>query len=230
MGTVIATIRLPEELLESIKAREDNPSEGIRKTLMKAYMETPEEKKDLVEAVVDRATRAAVAKVDGFVLPVGDVICRDTNPQSQLWWCPEERLAKVSELAKPWVDNGFGFHVGKSGRGSWYVPEVIEEPEQERRRNGRFSPSCRMMDAYVGDKLVWLEVVDPAKALKFMDAHTDIPCAVRCDIHKYSSDITYKEAFDRANNLFIYYAINGRVKRLSSDPLTRTEFCEMYDV
>ena len=234
MGESIkVTIRLPEDLLESIKAREDSPSEGIRKVLTREYMDLPEHNKQsdsLVSAVVSRATREAIARVDGFTLPVGDVICRDTNPQTQLWWCPEERLAQVKALADVWETGGFKFVVGKVGNGTWYVPEVIEEPEQERRKNGRFSPSCRGMEAHVGDKLIWLEIRDPAKALTFMDTHTDIPCAVRCDVHKYSDDVTYKEAFEKANELFIYYANNGRNRRRDSDPMTQSEFCEMYDV
>jgi len=151
---------------------------------------------------------------DDIRFPIGDVICYGVNPQTQLWWCPENKIKVVEERAKDWVENGFEFKIGQQGCGTWYMPEVIEELEQERGKNKRFGPSCKMVEAELGDKMVWLEITDALRALNFMKKRADIPCAVRCDVHKYSEDVEYAEAFDTANEFFIYYWHHGRNKRI----------------
>jgi hypothetical protein len=225
MGNIAISLKLPEELFNRIKAEEENMSEGIRDTLTRAYMTRA---KETVEIDFGES-KSGITRAD-FLFPVGDVICASTNPQTQLWWCPDERLLQLREKAKIWTENGFKFYVGKKGGGTWDLPDMIEEPEQERRVNGRFCVSCHGVGAKIGDRLVWLEIHDTAAALKFMEYHTDIPCAVRCDIHKYSTDVEYKEAFDRANELFIYYWENNRPKRLESKALSESDVAEMLDL
>lgn len=231
MADIKVSIRMPEELLEVIRMKELKPSEAIRDALADKYLGTKtDETEARLEEAVAKAKAGRMEVYDEFKIPVGDVICFNTSPQTQLWWCPDNKMAQVKELARVWEENGFKLCVGKTGRGTWYSPEVIEEEEQERKRNGRFSPSCHMISAYVGDRLVWLEVTRSDKALAFMVSHTEIPCAVRCDIHKYSSDMEYKEAFDKANELFIYYWANDRPKRVSSVAPTESDLCEIFDV
>lgn len=231
MSDNVITIRVDDELFEKIKARGGSVSEEVRNTLLSAYGLDKRDERD--KARIDRIISEAKSGVvtsgdDKFLIPVGDVICKDTKPQTQLWWCPVERLAYLKELCAPW--KGFMLHIGKDGGGTWYQPEVIEDSEQERRRGGRFCRSCRGVSALESDRLVWLEITRPDVAIAYMSEHTDIPCAVRCDVHKYSEDTMYKEAFDTANELFIYYAVNNRPMRLKSAPLSTSDIDKMYDL
>jgi len=212
MGDVKVSVRIKEDLLEKIKKSGEKVSDVLREELEKRYKrvitKSKDEPIDTHMKETEKIVRNIPTRVD-FMFPVGDVICVDINPQTQLWWCPEEWLAQVYEKSKVWEKNGFKLMIGQAGRGTWYMPEVIEEEIQERKISGRFSPSCKMVEARVGDKLVWLEITNPAAALEFMVNNTGIPCAVRCDLHKYSEDKEYAEAFNIANELFIYYWKHG---------------------
>lgn len=217
------SLRIEQDVLDIIRDREDSASEAIRKVLRKTYF--PE------SVIDDLDTTDYGIKEIGFRLPVGDVICYNTGfDQTQLWWCPKDRLLDLSELAKPWTENGFSYHVGSETGGTWYSPEVILDGKQERGRNKQFSPGCKGQTAHVGDRLIWLEIRDAGKALDFMDRNTNIPCAVRCDIHRYSEDLTYKDAFDRSQELFIYYWANGRSMRTSTSPLSKSDVIRMFDL
>lgn len=228
MEDVRVNIRISEKLVEAIRASGDVVSEVLRAALEEHYLKEEEKPGLPMDKVIKKVMTTAV--YGGFRLPVGDVICYGTNPQTQLWWCPTDRLAYVKELCGEWESSGgFKFHVGQEDRGSWYMPEVIEDVKQERGRNKQFAPSCRMVEAHVGDRMVWLTIENPSKALDFMRVHTDIPCALRCDIHRYA-DKDYKAAFDMANELFIHYWNTGRPKRLSSAPLADEDIYAMYDV
>ena len=177
------------------------------------------------------AVKGAVVPEGGdrrFRVPVGDVLCRDTSPYAQIWWCPPDKITHIMDLAKPFTEDGaFGFFTGVDGGGTWYMPETIEEKDQERRRGGRFCVSCDMIPAYVGDRMVWLEILDPIKAERVLNKTTAIPCAVRCDAVRYSTDKLYARAFDLANEAFIYYCVNGKTKQLKTDTATLEEIFDL---
>lgn len=225
MGDVKVSLRLDSELIDLIKTRDGNISEAIRATLNAEY-------NGVVEQQTQKATKEVKSTVskEAHFFPVGDVICADTDPQSQLWWCPKNRMNELSKRCKEWTENGFLLKFGQKGRGTWESPEVIEDVEQERKQGGRYSPSCRGNNALLGDCLVWLEISDSDKALDFMQKHSDIPCAVRCDVHKYMSDETYREVFEHSNKLFIHYCVHGYPLRLKSEPLSKSEWAKMYDL
>lgn len=228
MSEVKISVRVESDLVDTIRARGDNVSEVIRALITREY--GPSEVDEIIKKAGEE-TRVVEKTRGDFNYPVGDVICGMTNPQTQLWWCPQERLKQLTDKCKDWEESGgFLFRVGKEGLGSWFIPEVIESEAQERRQNGRFSPSCKGMNANVGDRLVWLEIKDPSKALEYMDKNTDIPCAVRCDVHKYSESKTYREAFNTANDLFVHYYLNGRPKKTSTGTISKSELDEMYDL
>lgn len=213
-----------EEILDSLTDKK-NVSSIVKDALHKHLLDQPIlSKEDRL-----RIERKSTPKKDNFRLPVGDVICFSTNPTSRLWWCAVEKVDYVRELASVWVENGFKFCVGVEGGGNWHLPEVIEEERQERKVNGWFCRSCKGVSAYVGDRMVWLEIVDAAKAISFMYKYTQIPCALRCDVYKYTYDLGYATAFDRANNLFIHYHLNGSPLRLD-DTLSELDLVSMLDL
>lgn len=208
----------------------ENVSELIRRAINKAYKGELDAKK--VGGIV--ATKLPERlPVGGLIVPVGDVICAGTGyEQTQLWWVERDKIPRVRALAKDWVElGGFKFCVGVRGGGGWYLPEVIEDEKQERRRNGQFCISTRGAEARVGDTMVWLEIDEPDEALRFMRERTDIPCAVRCDANRYGVDKGYTAAFDRANALFIHYYVNGRPRRAdTTTTISDEDVGIMFDV
>lgn len=236
------TLRLPPDLFYKLKkladAGDTAVSDLINKVLIDQYREGTPTMSPVVEKTVRREEIPDDLTFDDdvFIMPVGDVIGVANGQQTQLWWVSDTHSEYVKDCAKEWELNGFRLRFGEysvdgdSTSGTWYCPDVIEEPEQERRKNGRFAPSTRGVAAHVGDKLVWLEITDADKALEFMRHQSDIPCAIRCDIHKYTSDTTYQAAVDKANELFITYYTTGRPKKVDSLPLTEAELEDMFDV
>lgn len=177
-------------------------------------------------------------KSDTFVIPVGDVIMgglKDNEGEScavtQLWWINAERLPEVKALCDVWIKHGFSLRVGSSGEGSKDCPYIIAEEEQQRGHNMAYAASSRGVGAYVGDVLIWLDLVNPDKAYDYMLKHSDIPVAVQCDIHRYSSDDRYKQVFDIANGYFQYYFLYKKPKDLRSKLLSEKDVLERtYDV
>lgn len=227
MGDKVFSVRLPEDLYEELRATGsvNGAIKDIVETHLRGGAKTPETRLEEARKRVD----SLKTRLD-FRVPVGEVICWTTNPQTSPWWCPEERLPYMKELSKDWEDNGFKMCVGVKGGGTWYMPEVIEEPAQERRRNGRFSVSCKMVGAYVGDRMIWLEITDAKKALAFMRKRTDVPMALRADGHKYGVDKTYTAAFDLANGLFVDYWRDGRPRTAEGESFTEGDYITMYDL
>ena len=222
MAGKLISVRVTDEMFEKL-SKEGSGSEIIRQALDKHYniaKDEAEKKAELVKITARKGTRA-------LTLPVGDVLMRGMpGERTELWWCAEEHLDKIKSIAERF--DGCELKVGQLGRGTEYMPEVIQEEWQERKRNGCFTPSCRMDEALIGDSLVWLEVVDSKKAMKSFSTYTDIPCPVRIDVIKYSLDARYKEACDRGNWLFRYYYVNKRA--LNMDASTHKdnalkEFC-----
>lgn len=231
------SIRLSKELLNALQERTEkgqSVSDLIRQTLIDSIAKKPESnaiptEASFTEKAITIAKPTTPTRSD-FIIPVGDVICRDTNPQTQLWWCPVEWLRHVERLCAEWVKNGFELHYGTKGCGSALVPEIIETESQERKQNGCYCRSTRGVEARIGDVLIWLEINDASKARAYMAVNTAIPVAVRCDVHKYMSDNEYRDAFDMSNSYFITYFVNKRPKALKTSGLTHEDFCEMYDV
>jgi hypothetical protein len=232
-------MRMDVEVLEELRAKGVNVSDYIRDSVTKRLED--EKRESLVETLPltpmtgkmpDRPILDDVPRVKPerkFELPVGDVICAGTDhEQVRLWWCPPSKTHEVVDIAK-FLD-GFQLHMGEEGKGSWYMPEVIETEEQERVHNGNFCVSCHMIPAYKDDRMVWLTVNDPAKALKTMDSRTDIPCPVRIDVHKYSEDDTYKEACDKANELFAFWWKFGKPKATKYTKIDDIPIEDRYDV
>src|SRR5574343_1149256 len=110
--------------------------------------------------------------------------------QSQLWWCPVEDLDELESICRGW--EGFKLCVGTTGHGTSDMPEVIEYEWQERRHGSQFTGSTKGQEALVTDVLVWLEITDTDKAYNYLQEHSDIPVAVRCDMYRYSTDERYK--------------------------------------
>lgn len=164
-----------------------------------------------------------------FEMPVGDVICAGTeHEQVRLWWMPMTKLHEITDIVKEL--DGFRLKIGEEGKGSWYMPEVIEEDEQERIANGAFCVSCHMIPAYKGDRMVWLEILDPEAALETMRERTDIPCPVRVDVHKYTDRPEYAECCDKANALFTYWWKTGHPKYSRKTRIEDIPITELYDV
>ena len=230
MADVKVSIRINEEVYEILK-ESGNVSGRVNELLEKQLgVESREAKESArVEEIRRRVEGVVGGRID-FRLPVGEVICWSTNPQTSPWWCPEDKLTYMKELSKDWESHGFKMCVGVRGGGTWFMPEVIEETAQERRKNGRFSVSARMVGAYLGDRMIWLEITEPRKALDFMRTRTDIPMVVRADGHKYGVDKTYTAAFDTANELFIHYWVNERPKTAETDVATESDFVTLYDL
>lgn len=176
-------------------------------------------------------------RTDTFVIPVGDVLCYGvTNKEGEsyavtkLWWINEEHKPQIEELCEPWIANGFELYYGVTGGGSKDCPAVIEDEEQQRGINMPYCMSSREVGAYVGDTLIWLELVNPDKAYDYMLKHSNIPVAVQCDIVRYNSDERYRQVFDIANAYFQYYYVNRKPKDIKKSKLTEKDMLEaMYD-
>jgi hypothetical protein len=149
--------------------------------------------------------------------------------QSQLWWVDETTIKELVSVVKDWEDNGFKFWVG-NGVGTRDIPEKIEYEWQERRQGNRWTTSTRGDEALIGYRLVWFEIVDAEKAFTYMQSHTDIPVAVKCDIYDYSSNDRYRQVFDYANDLFIYYLHYGRPKDAGGIVDEKTLLENLYDL
>jgi hypothetical protein len=186
-----------------------------------------------------------------FIIPVGDVIMADVyitenndypkyrySPhkeytciaESRLWWCPEDKLDQVKMCAEKYTKNGFSFHVGRKGQGTYEFPEVIEYEDQERCVGSQWSVSTRGIEARMGDRLVWLDIEDTEKAYDFLKDNSDIPCAVRIDMERYTDDDRYAQVIDIANNYFIYYYTNDTPKPLIDIPSGKDYIRDMYDI
>lgn len=198
----------------TLKEKADQLEKGIR---MPTSVEVREGKAapDTPISPPVRSKGRTYYKEDAFMIPVGNVIMKDTCPTSKLWWCPPERIDNVKAQAQVFIENGFTFHVGEEGNGTFYEPEVIEQESQRRGHGMPYSPSGKLIPALIGDKMVWLEIQDVEKAYNILQKRSDVPCAIRCDVIKYSYDNRYKEVFDIANDYFIHYWLYNKPKKLN---------------
>ena len=227
------------------------PAELIARLVEEGYRRVKDERDITLREVPEEPEKTTATKpkistgkrgpYDKFMIPIGDtvnVVKPGTGPQygttpecmwrSGVWWCPESKVDLVTSLAKDWVENGFSLEWGKEGKGTHYEPEVIEYKDQERGKRLPKASSRKGVPAYVGDRMVWLEIVDPTMALEFMKTRSDIPTAIRYDAIRYQEDTLYKTAVDKANDYFITYYEDGKPTRLSktdSDLIS-----ELYDV
>lgn len=173
-----------------------------------------------------------------LILPVGDVIMYgiknlDGNEMgtSQLWWLDEAHKDAFEKACEPWVRNGLVLCYGESGRGGVLMPEVIEYEHQQRGPGMAYSPSSRGVPAYIGARMVWFEIRDTEKLYKYLQKHSDIPCALRCDMLRYSKDERYREVFDICNKYFQYYYVNKSPLNLTKTTKSEKERLEeMYDL
>ena len=79
--------------------------------------------------------------------------------------------------------------------------------------------------------MVWFEIRDTEKVYKYLQKHSDIPCALRCDMLKYSKDERYREVFDKCNKYFQYYYVNKSPLNLTKTTKSEKERLEeMYDL
>ena len=183
-----------------------------------------------------------------YSLPVGDVIMygvyfnKDKTPQyvyqptpeykhiaeSQTWWTPEDNVEKIKEIAKDF--DGFELHVGKPGRGTREVPEVIDDDLQERRQGNMWTVSTKGVQALIGDVMVWLEITDVFKAKATLNRRTDIPCALRADMILYNSDKDYREVFDKANDYFMFYHQNNKPMTIGHKVDEKDILKKLYDI
>lgn len=127
---------------------------------------------------------------------------------SEPWWVDEDLISELIGVAYPYTSSGFKLCCGdREGVTEGDTkPGVILYDHQERGgRMGHYGQSSRMEKAVVGDVLVWLEIEDTEKAYKVLMERSDIPCAVVCDMHKYSFDDRYKQVFDIADRYFIHF-------------------------
>ncbi len=147
--------------------------------------------------------------------------------QSQLWWVSEEDIPELLGVCSKWTSNGFKLCIGETDKGTKDLPEVIKYEWQERRHGNKWTVSTHGDEALAGYKLVWLELTDTEKAYEYMREHTDIPVAVKCDINDYAGNDRYRQVFDIANGLFIYYYVKGRPKDI--DVLTLRDE-DIYDI
>lgn len=232
------TTRLPNDMIEKLSL-ESSASAVIRTALEEYYHRQGEEKVAKAVAIPSEVYKEDLVdskeKYPAFKIPVGDTICWDTKwAKSQLWWCPPNKIELVRDLCKPFTDcGGFTFHVGQDNCGSWYMPEVIMELRQERKRNGGFHVGCQMTPAYLGDRMVWLEIADIERAKEILAERSDIPCAVRCDIHKYSDDDNYKTVYELVNEYYMYYDRQHKPKRINKVGVTSMspeDIAFIYDV
>ena len=173
-----------------------------------------------------------------LILPVGDVIMygiSDLNGNemgtSQLWWLDEAHKDDFEKACEPWVRNGLTLCYGESGRGSVLMPEVIEYEHQQRGPGMAYSASSRGVPANIGARMVWFEIRDTEKLYKYLQKHSDIPCALRCDMLKYSKDERYREVFDKCNKYFQHYYVNKSPLNLTKTTKSEKEYLEeMYDL
>lgn len=173
-----------------------------------------------------------------LILPVGDVIMYGIKNldgtemgTSQLWWLDEAHKDAFEKACEPWIRNGLALCYGESGRGGEFMPEVIEYEYQQRGPGMAYSPSSRGVPAYIGARMVWFEIRDTEKLYKYLQKHSDIPCALRCDIVKYSKDERYREVFDICNKYFQYYYVNKSPLNLTKTTKSEKERLEeMYDL
>lgn len=175
-----------------------------------------------------------------LILPVGDVIMygiSDLNGNemgtSQLWWLDEAHKDAFEKACEPWVRNGLTLCYGESGRGGEFMPEVIEYEHQQRGPGMAYSPSSRGVPANIGARMVWFEIRDTEKVYKYLQKHSDIPCALRCDMLKYSRDERYREVFDKCNKYFQHYYVNKSPLNLNLTKTTKSEkeyLEDMYDL
>ena len=173
-----------------------------------------------------------------LILPVGDVIMYGIKNldgtemgTSQLWWLDEAHKDAFEKACEPWVRNGLALCYGESGRGGVSMPEVIEYEHQQRGPGMAYSASSRGVPAYIGARMVWFEIRDTEKLYKYLQKHSDIPCALRCDMLRYSKDERYREVFDICNKYFQYYYVNKSPLNLTKTTKSEKERLEeMYDL
>jgi len=222
------SFRPTQELFEKLNA-EDNAGEVIRTALSQYYSDSPAPVRPpgttppIKGLIKTRSGRP-------LVLPIGDILMKGQvdRERLELWWCPDEHIDAVRTIAADF--NGCELCIGEDGNGAEYMPEVITEEWQERKRNGSFTPSCRMDEALIGDRLLWLNIVDAEMALKTFDTKTHIPCPVRIDVIKYSDDNTYKLACNKGNELFRYYYKNNRPYDTSAVDTHASAVNRLYDL
>lgn len=197
--------------------------------------------------IIETRKRSKVKEINRFRIPVGDLVMYGIyyNPDKtpmytyeptegyehlatpKLWYVPKDLLDRVREMSEPFVEQGFELCIGIEGAGDTERPQVITDISDERGTvNGRFSVNFRGLQAEITDRLVWLEIVDPNKAMDLMDNRTDIPCVVRCDLYRYTEDEKYKQAFDRANTMVIEYLGTGKPMVTKHVPLSEKEELE----
>lgn len=218
------------------------PTEAEEKEMEQAGVE----EKTFVEPKLHRVGRKRGYGLDKFMIPVGDVIkygvyrkvyddgrvTYTRKPEygavhlaeSRVWWCPQDKVKYVEELAEPFTQDGaFTFHVGEAGKELGGLPQMIEDDEDERKVGGNFTCNTKMVPALKSDVLVWLEINDAEKALAILDRHSALPCAVVCDAVRYAEDDVYRQAFDIANEYFIQYFTTGETVSTSNTPVSEEE-------
>ncbi len=225
-----------KEYIEALARKEMSSKEEKPKTLsvtkasdfMKPMKDVPPEGvKTSTSIATDAFKRRAKYPYDKFMYPIGNtinVVKPGTGPGTgrpiecmwrvDTWWCPPHKLKEVSERAKVWEENGFMFYVGTEDGGTDRRPHVIMDESQEHGRNKRYCPNRKLVPALIGDVMVWLEIKDPQKALRFMEKRTDIPCAVVYDYFLYEEDNVYRQAVDKALQYFIHYFEYGEPYKL----------------
>lgn len=218
--------RVDDDILEALK-KVENKSEVIREALR--------EKLGLVDVdkLKPKIDSETGERIRPFEIPCCDVACfsDDKYYSVQMWWCPQGRIEEVRALAKPFTDKGgFRFCVGEVGQGTMLTPYVIEEEGQERGENKLFSSNTHMIPAYVGDAYVWLEVVDTDKARKALCDNTALPCAVRADAFKYSTDADYNKLIDLCNDYIRHYFIFGTARMAFSKDITDEDIIKSMDL
>lgn len=223
------SFRTTQEMIDEIAAGKEKPGDIIRQALQEFFERkktTPVVVEELPPRVIDTVKKANKRPL---TLPVGDVLMRGMGGErTELWWVSPDNIDILKSIMVRF--KGCELKVGVLGRGAEYMPEVITMEWQERKRNGAFTPSCRMDEALIGDKLVWIEITDSEKALKTFETQTDIPCPIRIDVIRYSDDPAYKRACDKGNELFKYYYVNKHPLDISNSTPTATRMAELYGV
>jgi len=220
--------RMADELFNKVSL-EDNAGELVRELLENHYRLTPKIPKPKEHAVKGHLVATKTGK-RALILPVGDILMKGQPDRErvELWWCPLEHVDTVVKLMS--VFDGCSAGIGEEGNGTDYMPEIIQEEHQERKRNGCFTPSCRMDEALIGDKLIWMNIDDSEKAIKSFKTHTAVPCPIRIDVIRYNDDDRYKEACTIGNKLFTYYYKNTRPYDNSAIDTHTNVFNKLYDV
>lgn len=208
------SFRTTQEMIDAIASGKDKPGDIIRTALTEFF---ERQKQEPEEEVTPVSPRLPITKKSGrrLVLPVGDVLMRGmSGERTELWWIADEHIPELKSIMAKY--KGCELKFGTAGKGADYMPEVITEEWQERKKNGAFTPSCRMDEALIGDRLVWIDIISPERALKSFRSHTDIPCPIRIDVIRYSDDDAYKQACDKGNALFTYYYTHKRPLDINS--------------